>query len=303
MKLKHLAFLLVATIGICNCAFAQNVFEFKANFIRKELAVAKTIVILTNDVDPNMDKANIQLDEAVRKFWKATKVEFVNKKISAVLKENTNDIYIGIVTVNTDDLFHGKPVYGKDDGRLSILYRNSKGGLSSDVSTSSVALYHGFDQLDIVTIVRLFNSYVDEVIRGVDDHKMRVLTNGIPPLFYKLTANHKGAIKSKTLLVDKDILAKKTTEQDLKEAYSGKLKVVSREEILGYIQNNSKEYAYVFSIIVEDGSSMSGSLILDTQNGYVLSYAKNSSVMINTSRFDPIKVDKKTVKAYEENSK
>jgi hypothetical protein len=305
-------FLLSTAICLCQTSSAQGPFEFKATFIKKDVAPAKTIVVLANDVDPNLEKANAWLEEAVRKFWTATRPEFTSKKLSEVKTGTGEAIFIAITSGYTQDLINRKasdkspaPVYkdGEFGWKITFLYRDKKGNLVSDVSTPYTTLYHGFDQLDVITSVRILNSYFDEVIRGVDDKKMRALANGIPPLYYKLTANHKTELKSKTLLIDKDMLAKKTTEEDLKGSYTGKLKIASREEILGYVQSGSKDYAYTFSIGVEDGSSMSGSLILDTKNGHVLSYAKNSSMVVNTSRFDPVKVDKKTVKAYEDNLK
>src|ERR1041385_2085652 len=154
MELKHVTFLFFASVGACLSAKAQP--DYKVQFIKKELATARTIVILNNDIDPNMEKANPQLDEAMKKFWSATKVEFINKKYSEARQSKDNEIYIGLVREINNGLYENKGSEGLAEYYLTFL-RRDKGKLVADVSCPDIHLYRNFSQLDIITGVRILS--------------------------------------------------------------------------------------------------------------------------------------------------
>ena len=297
MRLKQLTIFAFALAGISFNAIAQ--FDYKAQFIRKELVPAKTIVIITNDVDPNMDKANTQLDEAVRKYWKATKVEFVNAKYSEIKTKKSSSIYLGIVRTINYALYDNKGPEGQTVYTLTFL--SSDKGDKPQMNTAHPRFYftRSFDELDIISAVRLLNEYAEASIKGTYDNGGRVAT-GMTPALYRLSELNNGKLKGKTLLLDKERLDKKLDESGVKEAYTGKYKIATRQEMLDAIKNNDKQYAYFLSEAFADyniAGMLTAPVVIDAETGNMLSYSKiTGGVMTNQFNPNPAAVTKGNLK-------
>src|SRR5687768_2133128 len=97
---------LLALCLVCFTCAAQ--FDYKAQFIAKEIKPAKTIYIINNDVDANLTKGSGLLEDAVKKYWTATKPEFKTVKFSEIKDKKTSDIYIGLISTINYGLYEGK---------------------------------------------------------------------------------------------------------------------------------------------------------------------------------------------------
>lgn len=291
MKLKQFTFLLIASIGISLTGKAQ--FDYKAQFITKALKTAKTICIVTNDIDPNMDKANAQLDEAVKKYWTATKPEFTNAKYSEIKNKKSAEIYFGIVRTINNGLYENKGPEWQAIYTLTFLTCEKGDKPKMDVIHPRIYLYKDFDELDIIYAVRLLNSYAEASIKGKYDNNLRVSTEMAPPL-YRLSELNSGKLKNKILLLDKARIDKKLDEAAIKSIYPNKFKLVSHQEILDAVKSNDPQVAYFHSgIFFEDHTRamMAAPLIIDAETGNMLSYSKVTSVMMidtkNPKSFNP----------------
>ncbi len=284
MKLFH--FTLIALSLSFFSAKAQ--FDYKAQFMTKALKTAKTICIVTNDLDPNMDKANQQLEEAVKKYWTATKPEFTTAKYSEIKNKKSSELYFGIVRTINNALYDNK---GPEAQALyTLTFLNSEKGDKPVMNTTHPRVYllKDFDELDVIWAVRLLNSYAEASIKGKYDNNLRASTGLTPPL-YRLSELNAGKLKTKTLLLDKTMLDKKLDDATIKENYPHKFKLVSRQEMLDAVKNGTPQQAYFQSApFIDDhtGSVIVAPVIMDTETGNMLSYSKVTS-MVMTNSFNP----------------
>ncbi len=271
---------------LCIAGFAQ--FDYKAQFITKEVKQASTIYILQNTVDPDIAKANTMLEDAVKKYWTATKATFSTINLNNVIEQNPNSVYITIARTINRGLYEDKGPKDQTVFALTFVTCNKEGKLQLNTGHPRVYLLRNFDELDIISAVRLLNSYAEASIKGTYDNNLRVAT-GLTPTFYRLSELNKGELKNKTLLIDKTALDKKIDEAGIKEIYTGKLKLVTRAEILTAVKAGEKDIAYFISEAFLDDNVpgvMVAPVILDAATGKMLSYSKVTGAAFTTN-FNP----------------
>lgn len=86
--------------------FAQ--FDYKAQFITKEVKQATTLYILQNNTDPDISKANTLLEDAVKKYWTATKATFSTVNLTNIKEQSPSSVYITIARTINRGLYEDK---------------------------------------------------------------------------------------------------------------------------------------------------------------------------------------------------
>ena len=168
------------------CCFASFLciaqFDYKAQFIAKEIKPAKTLCIINYDVDANLAKASGLVEDAVKKYWTATKPEFKTVKFSEIKDKKSDAVYIGLIrTINyglhEDKGPEPKVVY-------AVAFLSCDKGNKPQLLTSHPRIYltRQFDELDIISAVRILNTYADATITGKYDNNLRVATSVTPSL-------------------------------------------------------------------------------------------------------------------------
>ncbi|HLP50063.1 MAG TPA: hypothetical protein VK154_04220 [Chitinophagales bacterium] len=266
--------------------FAQ--FDYKAQFIAKEIKPAKTIYIINYDVDVNLAKASGLVEDAVKKYWTATKPEFKTVKFSEIKDKKSDDIYIGLIKTINYGLYEDKGPEPQVVYAVAFLSCDKSNKPQLHTSHPRIYLTRQFDELDIISAVRILNTYADATLTGKYDNNLRVATSMTPTL-YRLAELNPGKLKAKTLLLDRAALDKKVDEATIKEIYTGKFKLVTRAEILQAVKDQDPQYAYYVSEAFRD-DNISGVLtapvVLDAQSGNMLSYSKITGGVM-TNQFNP----------------
>ncbi len=262
----------------------------KASFLGNVVVPAKKIVLVQNDVDPALRDASKYAEEAMTKYWNATKVEFTTKKMSEVEKTKDKELYFGVFAMDDRKLF--RP--GKDSEKWMMYAvgfgeRDKDGNLKVNLETEFLYIPKTYNELDVIWVVRIFNQWVTDGIKNKLPTDMR-LSPGLAPPLYRLSETNAGILKTKTLLIDKALLSKKMDDATIKEIYPFPFKIVSEKEILEAIKTGDKKYAVFQSVTNyadETGGLISANVVLDAETGRMLSWSKVTEITVMVKNIDP----------------
>jgi len=233
--MRKLLLSIILTITMTSL-FAQREYIPKTADIEKFLK-SKTLVVL----DPSpMSEFNAEIQDALKSDWKITSYEFTDQK---GFKEKSKD-------ENLSFLYTSYVVFEKDktDSRYLFLHLSIGGdNLSIDDLRDMVSVplgYYGCEAENYVyklaVIIRFMQNHVNLIYKNPD-----LISNNI---FRHYNDSIKNA-HDKTLYLVADELAKDvSTAARIKQLYSYKFKIVTREEIRQAIQDKDDNVIFLHKV-------------------------------------------------------
>lgn len=191
---------------------------------------------------------NRTISEAVKSRWTFSKYEFVGISRILDMKEQKNESYVLIPTEIETINFGVKPL-NRDVFNTRMSYLSI--GKCIDIKVKKKLMGNNYALLfNAPTIQSITGSYyytsVITAIKEIQSKAQAVLASKEEK--EELKNAQKGAnvkLRTKTLLLDKDLLDKGLNENIIKEIYKYPFKIVSSDEIVKTIQSKNSGYAFI----------------------------------------------------------
>jgi len=234
--MKKLSLFLISILFIGINLTAQDVIATKSDVT--DFYKSKTYIVLDKNIFENY---NDHIKDAIKKNWKATNYEFIKLNDFIKLKRDPKKTFL----IRTKVRFE-KDKTDTDYTFLSLLRGSNKASTMSrmpDLMSFPLSYYDvDYDKYTykLGAIVQFIQNHVALLKKDPSISSKNVL-------FYynKNTAN----IKDKTLLVLKEELAKDCNSlSKIKKFYSGKVKIVTKEEIEKAIINKDKDVVFLHKV-------------------------------------------------------
>jgi len=234
MKRINLIFIsiLIFTINIT----AQDVIATKEEI--NKFYKSKTYIVLDKNVFQNY---NDHIKEAVKAHWTATEYEFIKLQEFGKLKKNPKNSFLIRSKVSFE-----KDKSGTDYTFLSLLRGSNRASTMSrmpDLISFPLSYYDvDYDKYTykLGAIINFMQNHVALLKSNPSINSKNVLK------YYNKNTND---LKDKTLYVLKEELAKDcNTVAKIKKFYSGKVKIVTQEEIKKIIVNNDKNAVFLHKV-------------------------------------------------------
>lgn len=254
---------------------------------------SKTFVVLD---EKESSRYNIAIKKAVKKFWKLTDYEFITPAEFENLYNDRDksfimlfDLSIGhLYSISYLSLFMGGQKYMLKGGNISLTSRPKL--------LAVVKLMIETENVD--NFIYKLPTYIQNLQWTVAVIQVKKIKN--ETAFGKYVRRvQRPKLGNKTLyILNQDLTKKTSTIEDIKKYYSGKVKIVTKEEIINAIENQDEKIAFV-SIVgrtKEIVKKYSYIMIYTAKGGELLHHNYHIADILNPAGVKPVDLKKLKMK-------